>query len=422
MHSPWYLAGPPAAREPWQASLYAVKAGLGAAVASVSWSALPLDLSLSRVAPLLLVAAAANALAVSAADQEADVRRAAAALVLVVEIVLMAALLELTGGPFNPFVVVFVVQTALAALTLGAGHAWTMGLLSAACYATLVHWHLNEPEPWHHRASDFPTHLYAMWLFLATSADLALFFAGQASRAIAEREAALDVLRARAARSERIASLTTLAAGAAHELSTPLGTIALAARELERNAVTFGGDVRALDDVRLIRSEVDRCRRVLDQMTGRAAGAAEDRPEEIALSQFLQEVRDRLPESARARVQVELGAPASVVHLPRAGLRQSVLALINNACDAARGEVILEAHQQDGRLTFTVRDDGGPISAEVLARAGDPFFTTKEPGRGMGLGLFLARIFAERFGGSVTLESGGQTVARLDLPSRAECA
>ena len=125
-------------------------------------------------------------------------------------------------------------QIALAALTLGVRWAYLDGAVSIVSYGLLISWHLEELVPAHHRLIDFPTHLFTMWLAIAMLVELAAHFAGAASRAIAEREAALDVMRQQASRAERVMSLTTLAAGAAHELSTPLATIAIASKELER--------------------------------------------------------------------------------------------------------------------------------------------------------------------------------------------
>ena len=143
-------------------------------------------------------------------------------------------------------------------------------------------------------------------IFLAVTAEVAAFFITQASEALARREAELEAMRLRAARSERLASLTTLAAGAAHELSTPLATIALAARELEHAMGAEGSSADLADDAKLIRAEVDRCRAILDQMSGRAGGIAEDVIEPLDLNAVLDDVRQRLPSDQASRVRVDL--------------------------------------------------------------------------------------------------------------------
>jgi two-component system sensor histidine kinase RegB len=216
-------------------------------------------------------------------------------------------------------------------------------------------------------------------------------------------------------------SMTTLAAGAAHELSTPLATIALASKELERSASAQGA-VALIDDARLIRAEVDRCRAILDQMSGRAGGVAVDDPEAVDLRVVVDDVRSRLTHDQAARLEVTLlTAPASV-YLPRAGFGQTLLTLVKNAFDAngraADTRVFVDVSRDEDRLRITVRDHGDGMMPDVLQRAGEPFFTTKEAGRGLGLGLFLARVFAERTGGSLTLQSDQGTTATLELPLR----
>ena len=417
---PWFLFATPLATRPWLIRLRWTTAAIEAGVALVAWSFPDLELPLRRIALLVAAASASNAAAAIWLSREGALPRPAAAIGLALDTILLAALLELTGGPFNPFVVVFAVQVALAALTLGAAYAWSIAACASVCYGLLIYWHLHELEPGHHRVNDFPTHLFAMWIFLTASAELAAFFVSQAAHALADREVELETARARAARSERLASLTTLAAGAAHELSTPLATIALASRELQHAIERDGRSPGLGADARLIRGEVDRCRAILDQMSGRAGGTAEDRVEAVQLDAVLNGIRAGLPKDLAARVQVEVSSALEPVRLPLAGLRQALLTLIRNACEASSDEVVVRIVQKSDRLRLTVTDHGPRLSSDVLERAGEPFFTTKEPGRGMGLGLFLARAFAERVGGSLTLHSDAGTIASLDLPVRRE--
>src|SRR6185436_11339954 len=160
--------------------------------------------------------------------------RAIDGVALLLQVVVLTGLLELSGGPSNPFSVIYVVLIALAALTLGSAWAYLVGACALASYGLLIAWHLEELVPAHHRLVDFPTHLFTIWLAVVLTAELAGHFVREASAAILRREAELEEMRNRAARSERLMSLTTLAAGAAHELSTPLATIAVAAHELDR--------------------------------------------------------------------------------------------------------------------------------------------------------------------------------------------
>jgi two-component system sensor histidine kinase RegB len=229
-------------------------------------------------------------------------------------------------------------------------------------------------------------------------------------------------MRARGAKNERLAAVTTLTAGAAHELSTPLGTIALAAVELERAAFALAQPGLA-DDARLIRTEVDRCRAILDQMSGRAGGMAAEDLEVFEVTGVIGDITRMLSPAHAARLEIRVPDGAVSVHAPRRGLAQAILTLVRNAFDATVDDslpVVLDVRQELNVLRVAVHDRGQGLSAEALARAGEPFYTTKEAGSGLGLGLFLARVFAERFGGTLRLESAQGTTAILELPIRPE--
>ena len=325
------------------------------------------------------------------------------------------------GGPSNPFVVVYGLQVALAALTIGTVPGVTIGLFAMASYGVLIYWHVHELVPTHHRLNDFPTHLFTIWVAATVTGELVAYFVGRASGALARREEALESMRLRAARSERLVSLTTLAAGTAHELSTPLATIALASRELQRALELRGTDAALADDARLIRTEVDRCRAILDQMSGRAGGMTADEVEVVLLADVLKDVRARLAPERASRLVVQASLELRPVYIPRAGLSQTVLSLVANAFDATPDTdtpVVVDISTTSDTFRITVADKGPGLTPEATRRAGEPFYTTKDPGRGLGLGLFLARIFAERLGGSLKLESTEGTRAILELPTR----
>jgi two-component system sensor histidine kinase RegB len=252
-----------------------------------------------------------------------------------------------------------------------------------------------------------------MWVAFGVAATFIVYFLMRVTRALAERDARLAEVERLAAQKERLASLATLAAGAAHELATPLSTIATVARELERATTPD-----AAADVALIREEVARCRAILDRM---AAHAGESAGEEIVAAPVAGLVDEAVaPLAASPPIRVEIDPPCAArdVALPRRAVAQALRVLLKNAQQAG-GEIVLRARLDGGRLAFEVRDTGAGMAPEVLARAGEPFFTTKPPGQGMGLGLFLTRAVAEQLGGELVLESrpGGGTIATLTLPA-----
>ena len=416
---PWYLGATSGTALPWLVRLRWATACVEALVV-IGVVLLPsIDLPLDHLVWIVGAAALTNvAIAVQLA-RGAPIPSPAAAAALALDVVLLTGLLELTGGPFNPFSVIYAVQIALAAVTLGAAAGWVVGGFAITAYGVLIYWHTTELVPGHHRLNDFPTHLFTMWIAVAVTAELVAYFIVQASNALARRERELEQMRLLAARNEHLASLTTLAAGAAHELSTPLATIAIAAREMERS--TSGATPSLAEDARLIRLEVDRCQAILDQMSGRAGGLTPDESEPVDVQQVVAEVRDRLPADRAARLEIRVHGDLPAIDVPRAGFGRVVASLVKNAFDATPGaeSVAVDIARHGDAVRLIVKDAGRGMPADVLSRAGEPFFTTKEPGRGLGLGLFLARLFAERIGGSLTLESEHGTTAILVLPAPA---
>ena len=416
---PWYLRTTPLATLPWLIRLRAVTAALDVVVLVVALALPHLDFPLRQIAGLIAPSAVANAAIALALRRRASLPRTAIATALILDVVLLTWLLDLTGGPFNPFAVIYAVHIALAGLTLGRLPAGLVTSVAVAAYGLLLFWHTREGVSVHHRINDFPTHLFTMWIAVGAMAELVAYVVVQASTA-------LEALRLRATQAEHLASLTTLAAGAAHELSTPLATIALTSRELERAAERTPSAAALIDDARLIRSEVDRCRAILGQMSGRAGGSAGDDPEPLDVGVEIAAAARGLRGSGATRVAIDAAATLPRVFVSRAGLRQALLSLLSNAVDASPGgETVAVAAREvlEPRcLRISVRDRGAGMAPDVLARAGEPFFTTKDQGQGLGLGLFLTRVFAERSGGSLSIQADEGTTVVLDLPLAAEAA
>jgi two-component system, sensor histidine kinase RegB len=255
-----------------------------------------------------------------------------------------------------------------------------------------------------------------MWIAFGIGACLIVYFIQRVQHELAGMAEKLRVSRERAARNEHLAVLAMLSTGAAHELGSPLATIAVASSELLRSLPPEAGQAR--EDLALIRSQVARCRDIVDQLSldaGQARGAAVARlPAREVLAQALVGLpRERIVNEGSLDAELEVVGPAGA-------LAQALRNLIQNALDATapQGRVRLRVERAADDVRLEVADDGPGMSVEVLSRAAEPFFTTKPRGRGMGLGLFLVQSVAEQVGGRLELASsaGQGTRASLVLP------
>ncbi len=363
--------------------------------------------------------------------------------IMACDIVSFTSLLSLTGGPSNPFSFLYLVQIALAAITVRAGWSWALtGLAllgSAVLFVVPDRWHLGLPAGMpgappgsaqhpHSMELDMELHLRGMWVAFGVAAAFIVYFLFRVRHALERREAELAESRRATARQERLASLATLAAGAAHELATPLATIAVAVKELERGQRAWDGTLAAtgdaLADVRLIREQVDRCRGILERMSSDAGESGGEAWAPLTIPELVRTTLLGLSGTAPVRQELAAEVLPLRVRAPQRALAQALRGLVRNAQEAApEGEPVhLRVQTSSARLIFSVEDRGPGIPAETLERLGEPFFTTKPAGVGMGLGIFLARAVAERLGGSLHIDSriGRGTVAELSLPIETE--
>jgi two-component system sensor histidine kinase RegB len=340
--------------------------------------------------------------------------------IFILDILCLTVILGLTGGPMNPFSLLYLVQITLSAVVLDKIWTWALGIASTACFGLLFWFHAPLAVLEAHRTEDgLSPHLTGMWVAFMTAAALISFFTGKISDALRQREREVLTLQHQVAKHERLASLVTLAAGAAHELGTPLGTIAVVARELERDGSAASGNKCVLEDARLIRSQVERCRSILERMSAQGAEPMGEAPRRVAIQQLLNKVNNEFTEGQRTQILMEAPEEVSIV-VPEQATIQSLVALIQNAFDANTDDrpIVVRAVQSGSNVRISVDDQGCGMPEAVVRRIGEPFFTTKEPGKGMGLGTFLVRTLAERLGGSLVFNSiaGRGTTVTLELP------
>lgn len=335
--------------------------------------------------------------------------------VLMLDVCLLTALLLCAGGAANPFCALYLVHVAMAVVTLEEGWSWLVVGATTGCYGLLFFWPRPETLVLTHGSQEA-----AEWIALAMVAVVIAYFVGRMTRSLRRHEKALEAERERGARNERLASLTTLAAGAAHELNTPLSTIAVVARELEIQSEKRGMAQSMAEDARLIRREIDRCQVILGRMRVDVLHGDSPKPPPMPAKEFVQRLSAEMKAVGGAALEIQSAANLPQVSLPLSAVEQAVGILVDNALEASpKGKPVrLWISAWNGHIVFEVTDHGPGMSAEVARRAGEPFFTTKPPGKGMGMGLFLVRLVAEKLGGSLRLESelGKGTRAILELP------
>jgi two-component system sensor histidine kinase RegB len=264
-------------------------------------------------------------------------------------------------------------------------------------------------------------HLEGMWIAFGLAAGFIVYFVQRVTRALARRDQELADARAVALRAERLASLATLAAGAAHELSTPLSTIAVVTRELELELTRLSAGDPAIGDIRLIREQVERCRAILIQLAADAGESTGEDFTRFTIDLLVDEAMRGLSDAGRVRVSIARSMHEVELLLPLRAVAQALRAVVKNALQASPPDrdVVLHAEHTGSEWAIGVSDHGAGMTPDVLTRAFEPFFTTKPMGRGMGLGLFLARDVLQRVGGRVELrsESGAGTTASIWLPA-----
>jgi len=356
----------------------------------------------------------------------ARVPESAIAATMFADAITLTVLLALSGGYANPFSTMYLVNVALATILLDAAWAWAVLAASLGLFGALFAFdHVGAM----HVLSDLDheeimaLHMQGMWIAFAVAAAFIVYIVQRVHVALTRLQRALEEERSVSARKDKVASLATLAAGAAHELSTPLSTIAVVVNELRRSAERNGAPQTALDDLALVREQVARCRDILHHMS---AQAGENMGEPIlttSLAAWIDEVLKHLPGRERVRVEPAAELAAVAVRGPRKGLDRALRGLLKNALQASPPDrpVVLRIRLEGDEVIAEVHDEGSGMPADVLSRAGEPFFTTKVPGEGMGLGLFLTQTLAQQLGGGFELRSepGAGTRATLRLP-RAE--
>jgi two-component system, sensor histidine kinase RegB len=344
------------------------------------------------------------------------------------DVLQLSALLLLTGGLANPFVVLLSAPVVIGFTVLARPYA--LAIAALAFSGTLVMWFWSMPLPWA-PAGEFdapPLYRAGLWLAFLVAATFMSLFVWRVAEDARRMSAALAATQEVLAREQRLSALGGLAAAAAHELGTPLGTIQLVAREMETAAPA--GSVLA-EDAALLVTQAKRCRDILSRL-GKRGEEGDAVHDTLSLRDLLDEVITPMRDghvAIETVLETPDGAASLRIRSPRmVRIPELIFALRNilaNALDYATSGVRVHGYWDQTRLRITITDDGPGFAHEILQRLGEPYVSARDPSRqltgGLGLGVFIARLFIERSGGTVRFanrnapHAGAEVIAEWPL-------
>lgn len=326
--------------------------------------------------------------------------RAAVAL-LTFDIIQLVVLLFMTGGLQNPFSFLMLVPVIISATTLQINSTMFLGIIVVVSATALAFFHL--PLPWlPGRQLELPsTYITGMWVAIVSSLSFVtiyVFRVADESRTLAEALTATELV---LQREQYLSNLDGLAAAAAHELGTPLGTITLVSKEMTRE---LQPDSPFYEDVKLLRSQAERCREILRTLSSLST-QGDAHIAQIRFSGILEDVSAPHREFGIAiDIQLE-NSGGEPVCMRNSGILYGLGNLVENAVDHAEERVVLRAFWDEKNVSVEIHDDGKGFDDEVISRIGEPYVTKRigrRKGGGLGLGLFIAKTLLERSGAKLS--------------------
>lgn len=335
---------------------------------------------------------------------------------LLADITGLTLLFYFSGGSTNPFITYYLVPVTIAAATLPWRHAWACAGSAMAGYSFLMFYYHPIPQLGHINSDVMLNlHVLGMWLNFGLSAGLVTFFIYKMAYALRSRDKALSRTREAALRNEQVLAVATQAAGTAHELGTPLSTMAILLKEMQEEAPEDG---TLHQDIRLLRQQVDICKSRLQHLVTSSDRQRMAEPEILDAQEWLTGVVQRWlvlrPDvSHQFDITDKRGRPWLAVDTT---LDQALMNLLNNAADANPERIAVRLDWQEESVVIDIRDHGPGIAMSIADQLGDTFISTKS--KGMGIGLFLTHATINRFGGGVSLYNHpeGGTLTEVTLP------
>lgn len=336
---------------------------------------------------------------------------------MLLDIAAITSLFYFTGGATNPFIWFYLLPLIIAATILPRVYTWLMATLTVACYSGLFFFNVPLPHNGMHHDGGFQMHIFGMWLgFVMSAGFVAVIIVGLAHN-LRERDRKLAEAREQALQNERLVALGTLATGAAHELGTPLGTMAILTAELEQEYIDNShSDLHR--KLGILRKQIDRCKEALSVLSASAGAARAESghrmPVGAYLSQVLNEWQAQRPGATLESCPGHTNESSEII--AERTLTQALINVLNNAADASPEAVRLDGSWTSTALSLEISDRGPGLSADLHKQLGKTPVTTKT--EGLGVGLYLAHATIQRLGGELSIQKrdqGGTTV-QITLP------
>ena len=334
---------------------------------------------------------------------------------LLIDAAILCSLLYLTGGASNPLVSLLLIPLTISAAVLPAQYTRIITGFSLLGYTALLFFYIPlDILSTHHAPAGISPHIAGMWFTFLLSAGLITYFITRMAQALRQQERSLRQNREDTLRDEQLLAVATLAAGAAHELGTPLSTMRVLLTELEHETAE---NKTLNDDIKLLGRQVERCKSSLRNIVESAQNQAEFESEAIPTTEFFEQLLDTwrslCPETKLHASVAENVAGTELSNTQ--SLSQALMNLLNNASEVS--DVIeMEVSCENQTLLISLRDFGPGIPPELLAQIGQS--PLGAGARGMGIGLFLTHATLERIGGSISLgnHSEGGSVTCVSIP------
>lgn len=328
------------------------------------------------------------------------------------EVLALTLLLYYTGGSTNPFAPLYLIPLTLSAATLPGIYTWVMVLLTTICYTLLLYIYIPLPEIHGSQDHNFRLHVVGMWMAFILSASLIAGFAVRMAATVRRQDKKIAAMREQQLRQQQVLALGTLAAGAAHELGTPLSTMAILLKDIETDRPFSEASLTTL------REQVSRCKKILGSISAAAGEIRAESGSIVRLDSYLNKlIQDWKLTRPDVSTQLTMNGTDTIPRIVAdQTLEQALLNILNNAADASPGSVEININWNAKELIMNVADRGSGLAPDVADMAGDSIHSTKHDG--LGLGLFLTYSTLERLGGEVKLfeRNGGGVNCRIHLP------